>query len=99
MNTILLLLMRLGAEYVAPPTPIGTTYIVAMTTYRQPLGDFIVYQQDDGSLTVAKGYGPPAGITPASDLVVSLYTYQLLAGAAIVQQDGSGAVKVRKGIS
>jgi len=99
-NTALfLLLMRMGEPYVAPPTPIDTTYIIAMATYRQPLGDFIVYEKDDGSIVVAKGYGPPAGIVPDSTLVVSLYTYQLISGPAIVQEEGSGALKVRKGIS
>jgi len=88
-----------GAEAETPPTPIDTTYIIAMATYRQPLGDFIVYEKDDGSIVVAKGYGPPAGITPDSTLVVSLYTYQLISGPAIVQEEGSGALKVRKGIS
>lgn len=95
----LVVTLGLGIEAAAPPTTIDTTYIIAMATYRQPLGDFIVYEKDDGSIVVAKGYGPPAGIVPDSTLVVSLYTYQLLGGPAIVQEEGSGALKVRKGIS
>lgn len=98
MNAALwLLLFRGGVE---APTAISTEYIVAMFTFQRAIGDDIVYQKDDGTLVIGRGYGPPAAIAPDSTtLIVGLYTYQDNDGEEIIQQEGSGTLKVRKGLS
>lgn len=80
------------------PTAISTDHIVAMFTYPRALGDDIIYQDATGALIVNRGYGPPAPITPSSTLIVGLYTFHGIS-EQIVQQDGAGVVKVRKGLS
>lgn len=94
-------LPTLGYSAGAPETPtaISTDAIVAMYTFPRALGDDIVYQEDDGTLKVGRGYNPPAALTPPTTLVVGLYTYADNDGEEIIRQLGSGVVQVSRGLS